>query len=48
MSEVIRPREKLLESDNPKAVGTDDLLAIVLGHGIKGKKILSVTVEVVF
>jgi len=46
MSEGIRPREKLLESDNPKAVGTEELLAIVLGHGTKGKSVFDLSKEV--
>jgi DNA modification methylase len=47
MSEGIRPREKLLESDNPKAVGTEDLLAIVLGHGAKGKNVFDLSKEII-
>jgi hypothetical protein len=46
MSEEVRPREKLLESDNPKAVGTEELLAIVLGHGTKGKNVFDLSKEV--
>jgi DNA repair protein RadC len=46
MSEEVRPREKLLESDNPKAVDTEDLLAVVLGHGTKGKNVFDLSKEV--
>jgi site-specific DNA-methyltransferase (adenine-specific) len=47
MSDGIRPREKLLESHNPKGVGTEDLLAIVLGHGTKGKNVFDLSKEVI-
>ena len=42
-SEDVRPREKLLACDNPKAIATEDLLAIVLGHGTKGKNVFDLT-----
>ena len=47
MSENIRPREKLLATDNPKMVGTEDLLAIILGHGTKGKNVFDLSKEVI-
>ncbi len=47
MSEDIRPREKLLTGDNTKAVGTEELLAIVLGHGTKGKNVFDLSKEVI-
>ena len=46
-SEDIRPREKLLAADNPKMVGTEDLLAIILGHGTKGKNVFDLSKEVI-
>ena len=42
ISEDARPREKLLACDNPKAITTEDLLAIVLGHGTKGKNVFDI------
>ena len=47
MSKPIKPREKLLASDNPKMVGTEDLLAIILGHGTKGKNVFNLSKEVI-
>lgn len=47
MSGNIRPRERLLESDSPKVVGTEDLLAIIMGHGIKGKNVFDLSKEVI-
>ena len=47
MSEDIRPREKLLASDNPKMVGTEDLLSIILGHGTKGKNVFDLSKEII-
>jgi len=46
-NEDIRPREKLLAADNPKMVGTEDLLAIILGHGTKGKNVFDLSKEVI-
>ncbi|MEA3476503.1 MAG: DNA methyltransferase [Candidatus Cloacimonadota bacterium] len=46
-SNGIRPREKLLASDSPKMVGTEDLLAIILGHGSKGKNVFDLSKEVI-
>jgi site-specific DNA-methyltransferase (adenine-specific) len=43
----LKPREKLLESNDPKTVPTEDLLAIILGHGTKGKNVFDLTKEVV-
>jgi len=43
MCEDIRPREKLLASDNPKMVGTEELLAIILGHRTKGKNVFDLS-----
>jgi DNA modification methylase len=43
----LKPREKLMESDDPKAVTTEDLLAIILGHGTKGKSVFDLSKEVV-
>ena len=47
MSEDIKPREKLLASDNPKMIRTEDLLAIILGHGTKGKNVFDLSKEVI-
>jgi len=47
VSEDARPREKLLACDNPKAITTEDLLAIVLGHGTKGKNVFDLSKDVV-
>ena len=44
----LKPREKLLENDDPKAVPTEDLLAIILGHGTKGKNVFDLSKEVVY
>lgn len=47
MNVETRPREKLLESDNSKTIGTEDLLAIVLGHGTKEKNVFDLSKEVI-
>jgi modification methylase len=44
----IKPREKLLENDDPKNIPTEDLLAIILGHGSKGKNVFDLSKEVVY
>ncbi len=47
ISENAGPREKLLACDNPKAINTEDLLAIILGHGTKGKNVFDLSKDVV-
>ena len=47
MSKAIKPREKLLPCDNPKMVGTEDLMAIILGHGTKDKNVFDLSKEAI-
>ncbi|MDI6751762.1 MAG: hypothetical protein QME07_02740 [bacterium] len=46
-SEAKKPREKLLELKNPSQINTEDLIAIILGHGSKGKNVFDLSKELV-
>jgi DNA repair protein RadC len=46
VSEDAGPREKLLACDNLKTITTEELLAIVLGHGTKGKNVFDLSKDV--
>ncbi len=43
----IKPREKLFGSKNPNKISTEDLMAIILGHGSKKKNVFDLSIEVV-
>jgi len=43
----IKPREKLLKSKSPKKISTEDLMAIILGHGTKGKNVFDLSTELI-
>jgi site-specific DNA-methyltransferase (adenine-specific) len=45
--ELKKPREKLLELKNPSQINTEDLIAIILGHGSKGKNVFDLSKELV-
>lgn len=45
--ELKKPREKLLELKNPSQINTEDLIAIILGHGSKGKNVFDLSKEIV-
>lgn len=42
-----KPREKLLETQNPKKLDTEELMAILLGHGTKNKNVFELSDELV-
>jgi len=46
-SESKKPREKLLEIKNPAQISTEDLIAIILGHGSKEKNVFDLSKELV-
>lgn len=46
-NESKRPREKLLEIKNPAQISTEDLIAIILGHGSKEKNVFDLSKELV-
>jgi len=47
MSEDKNPREKLLELKNPRKMDTEELMAILLGHGYKNKNVFDLSDELV-
>ncbi|MBI4777564.1 hypothetical protein HY792_01370 [Candidatus Desantisbacteria bacterium] len=46
-NESKKPREKLLEFKNPAQISTEDLIAIILGHGSKEKNVFDLSKELV-
>jgi len=42
-----KPREKLLSGNTPKKLNTEDLMAIILGHGSKDKNVFDLSKELV-
>jgi len=46
-TESKKPREKLLEFKNPAQISTEDLIAIILGHGSKGKNVFDLSKDLV-
>ena len=46
-NEKQKPREKLLECKNPHQMSTEDLMAIILGHGSKDKSVFDLSKELV-
>ncbi len=47
MNSEIKPREKLLACDNPKMIPSEELLSIILGHGVKGKNVFELSTEII-
>lgn len=45
--ELKKPREKLLEHQDPSKINTEDLIAIILGHGSKEKDVFSLSRDLV-
>ena len=45
--ESIKPREKLLKSENLKEISSEDLMAIILGHGSKDKNVFDLSRELI-
>lgn len=46
-NEKQKPREKLLECKDPHQMSTEDLMAIILGHGSKDKSVFDLSKELV-
>jgi len=42
-----KPRERLLNENSPKKLNTEDLMAIILGHGSKDKNVFDLSKELV-
>ncbi len=47
LTKDLQPREKLLETDDPKKISTEELLSIILGHGTKDKNVFDLSKELV-
>jgi site-specific DNA-methyltransferase (adenine-specific) len=45
--ETLQPREKLLDTGDPRSIRTEDLLSILLGHGTKENPVSQLSKEIV-